>query len=246
MLHSHDGRAWRARWARRWSICNLLRHAMCLHDHYTTVQWIGGSWDRQCSESAHTQRVDGDEYGVQVVWISVQFSDLTHDGEEIVTQRCRGAPGRANLLIVNGLLRLIASGELPSAVASQATRWLARGNVFCTAKLVACARRVAGVCQRVSACAEWGNQRRRVSSAVIGPRVPNLSPVHYCVACNAYSPIVSKPMHLELWRMPCQCEACGICERVLANPYGNCMELAQNKIFSPVHCALFDCHCRWK
>ena len=102
------------------------------------------------------------------------------------------------MLIANDLSRSIASGER--------SRWLGAAP---SAKLsqpcvIACARRVLGMCWRMSACTEGGNQWRHVSLAVTGPYIPNLSPVRYCAACNAHSLAVSKPMHPQLWKIPCQ------------------------------------------
>ena len=69
------------------------------------------------SKREHLQCRNGEGIGVQVVWISAQFRVLMRDGKGIDAQRCRGALGRASLLIVNGSLRSIDSSELPSMVA---------------------------------------------------------------------------------------------------------------------------------
>ena len=70
----------------RWSICNVLWHAVCSDDHCTIVQRIGGSWDEQRGELAHSQCKDGDDCGVQIVWISTQIGVLMCDGEGIDAQ----------------------------------------------------------------------------------------------------------------------------------------------------------------
>ena len=102
----------------RWAICNVLRHAMCPDAPCAKAQMAGESWDKQCSELAHSQHRDGEDSDVQVVWIGARFSDLTHDGEGIDAQQCRSALGRASLLIVNGSSRSICPSEFPRAVAS--------------------------------------------------------------------------------------------------------------------------------
>ena len=52
-----------------------------------------------------------------------------------------------------------------------------------------------------------GDQWRRVSSAVTGPRVPNLSPVRHYATCNANSLALSKSMH------PMDCGGCPVNEK---------------------------------
>ena len=87
--------------------------------------------DKRRNESAHLQRRDGKDVGVQDVSISSHMSYLTCDGKGIDAQRCRDALGRASPSILGGSLESIGSSELPRVVAGQATRVLARGGAQC-------------------------------------------------------------------------------------------------------------------
>ena len=77
-----------------------------------------------------------------------QFKDLMYDGEGSDAQRCRGALGRTSLLSGDSLPKSIGVGELPSAVAGQATLMLARGNAQCTVE----SAMSGGVCRACAGC----------------------------------------------------------------------------------------------
>ena len=93
------------------------------------------------------------------------------DGEGIVTQRRRGALGRASLLFVNGSSRSIGFGELPRAVTGQATPMLAGGNAQDTIESTVSGgvcQAYAGKCERVpSGETNGGAHPQTITSALL-------------------------------------------------------------------------------
>ena len=115
-----------------------------------------------------------------------RFSDLTCDGEGIGAHRRRGALGRASPMSLDRSSKSIDSGELPKAVAGQATLVLARGNAQRTDESTMCG----GVCQACAGVCKHVPSGETNGGAFLQPlHIPASPNCHQCITVRPVMPI---------------------------------------------------------